>query len=52
MDGISGLVLQPIKGAQKDGAAGFFKGVGKGLLGVVAKPVGGVLDAATEYVYF
>jgi UDP:flavonoid glycosyltransferase YjiC (YdhE family) len=37
-DGISGLVTQPWKGAQKDGASGFFKGVGKGVGGFVAKP--------------
>ena len=37
-DGISGLVTQPMKGAQKEGAAGFFKGVGKGIGGVMLKP--------------
>lgn len=37
-DGISGLVTQPMKGAQKEGAAGFFKGIGKGIGGVVLKP--------------
>lgn len=37
-DGISGLVTQPMKGAQKDGAAGFFKGIGKGIGGLVLKP--------------
>jgi len=37
-DGISGLVTQPMKGAQKEGAAGFVKGFGKGLGGVVLKP--------------
>ncbi|KAL2203387.1 UDP-Glycosyltransferase/glycogen phosphorylase [Sarocladium strictum] len=37
-DGITGLVTQPWKGAQKNGASGFFKGVGKGVGGFVAKP--------------
>lgn len=37
-DGISGLVTQPWKCAQRDGASGFFKGVGKGVGGFVAKP--------------
>jgi hypothetical protein len=37
-DGITGLVTQPWKGAQRDGASGFFKGVGKGVGGFVAKP--------------
>ena len=36
-DGITGLVTQPWKGAQKEGAGGFFKGVGKGVGGFFAK---------------
>ncbi|KAL3423468.1 glycosyltransferase family 28 domain-containing protein [Phlyctema vagabunda] len=37
-DGISGLITQPIRGAEKEGAAGLFKGIGKGIAGVVLKP--------------
>ncbi|KAH3916821.1 hypothetical protein HBH56_063490 [Parastagonospora nodorum] len=37
-DGVTGLVTQPWKGAQKDGASGFVKGMGKGLAGFIAKP--------------
>ncbi|GAB7364733.1 hypothetical protein MBLNU230_g5532t1 [Neophaeotheca triangularis] len=37
-DGISGLVTQPMRGAQKEGAAGFIKGIGKGIGGVALKP--------------
>lgn len=37
-DGISGLVTQPIDGARKEGAAGFFKGFAKGIGGVALKP--------------
>lgn len=37
-DGISGLVSQPVQGARKEGAAGFFKGAAKGIAGVVLKP--------------
>jgi hypothetical protein len=37
-DGVTGLVTQPWKGAQKDGAGGFVKGMGKGLAGFIAKP--------------
>jgi hypothetical protein len=37
-DGISGIVRQPFEGAKKGGAAGFFKGVGRGIAGVVVKP--------------
>ena len=34
-------------GAMKEGAAGFFKGIGKGLVGVVARPTGGIVDMAS-----
>ena len=37
-DGVTGLVTQPYRGLQKEGATGFFKGLGKGLGGFVAKP--------------
>lgn len=37
-DGISGLVTQPLKGAEKEGAAGLIKGFGKGIGGLVLKP--------------
>ncbi|EOO01223.1 putative glycosyltransferase family 28 domain-containing protein [Phaeoacremonium minimum UCRPA7] len=42
-DGVTGLVTQPWKGAQKDGASGFLKGIGKGMGGFIAKPGAGVL---------
>uniref|UniRef100_A0A670J3P0 Vacuolar protein sorting 13 homolog A n=1 Tax=Podarcis muralis TaxID=64176 RepID=A0A670J3P0_PODMU len=35
-------------GAQKEGATGFFKGVGKGLVGAVARPTGGIIDMASS----
>ncbi|KAK3642642.1 hypothetical protein LTR56_010690 [Elasticomyces elasticus] len=37
-DGITGLVTQPMRGAAKDGPAGFFKGIGKGIGGIALKP--------------
>ena len=37
-----------MSGAKKSGAKGFFKGMGKGLVGVVAKPVSGVVDFASS----
>ena len=37
-DGVTGLVTQPWKGAQKEGASGFLKGIGKGIGGFVTKP--------------
>ena len=35
-------------GAQKEGVGGFFKGMGKGLAGVVARPIAGVVDATSN----
>eukprot|EP00051_Salpingoeca_urceolata_P020991 m.322117 g.322117 ORF g.322117 m.322117 type:complete len:4041 (-) comp19714_c0_seq2:110-12232(-) len=42
--GFSGVVMQPIKGGREDGFLGGIKGVGKGLSGLVTKPVSGVVD--------
>jgi hypothetical protein len=33
LEGISGLVVQPVKGANQEGAKGFFKGLGRGFIG-------------------
>ena len=41
--GITGIFTKPVTGAQKGGVTGFFKGVGKGLLGGVAFPFAAVL---------
>lgn len=46
--GIAGVVLDPLRGAEAAGMSGFVKGVGKGLTGLVVKPVAGVLDLATR----
>jgi hypothetical protein len=40
-DGITGLVTQPLKGAEKDGVQGLVKGFAKGIGGVIAKPAAG-----------
>ncbi|KAF7791866.1 hypothetical protein EIP86_002890 [Pleurotus ostreatoroseus] len=40
--------VKPIEGAESEGAKGFFKGIGKGLVGVVTKPVIGVFDLASN----
>ena len=47
-DGVTGVVRAPMRGAEKKGMEGFAKGVGKGLLGLVVKPVIGISDAATD----
>jgi len=39
--GLTSVITQPVKGAQNDGAVGFFKGLGKGIVGTVTKPVTG-----------
>lgn len=48
VSGVSGIVTQPIKGAQNGGAEGFFVGLGRGLVGAVVKPAVGVLDLASR----
>lgn len=40
-DGVTGLVTQPWRGAQKGGAGGFITGVGKGVAGFAFKPFAG-----------
>ncbi|KAF3904161.1 hypothetical protein AA313_de0206202 [Arthrobotrys entomopaga] len=42
-DGVSGLVTQPVQGAKEEGHAGFWKGVGKGVGGLVLKPSAAVM---------
>jgi hypothetical protein len=41
-DGISGLVIEPVKGAKKEGALGALKGFGRGLGGMYWKPNAGL----------
>lgn len=40
-------MTKPIEGAKEEGVEGFFKGVGKGLIGVVARPTSGAIDFAS-----
>jgi vacuolar protein sorting-associated protein 13A/C len=46
--GIGGLARHPIQGAEKEGVAGFVKGVGKGVLGLATKPAIGAFDLASN----
>lgn len=48
VDGLAGIVLQPIAGARREGALGLFKGIGMGVVGVAVKPVAGVLEGITK----
>lgn len=42
--GFSGLAMEPIRGANEEGASGFFKGLGRGIVGLPTKAATGVLD--------
>lgn len=46
--GIGGLARHPLQGAEKEGAIGFVKGVGKGFLGLATKPAIGAFDLASN----
>lgn len=48
LEGVTGVVSKPIRGAERDGFEGFAKGIGKGLLGLVVKPVIGTTDLLTD----
>ncbi|XP_071050524.1 intermembrane lipid transfer protein Vps13D isoform X2 [Onthophagus taurus] len=48
LGGATGIFKQVYEGAVNEGVQGVFSGIGKGLLGAVAKPVVGVLDLASE----
>ncbi|XP_067630378.1 intermembrane lipid transfer protein Vps13 [Eurosta solidaginis] len=47
VDGVSGVVTKPMAGAREEGVEGFFKGMGKGVIGFVAQPTAGVVDFAS-----
>lgn len=44
MEGVCGLLIRPLQGAAEAGAGGFVKGLGRGAVGLVVRPVGGVVD--------
>lgn len=46
--GLSGVALDPVAGAQREGTAGFLKGLGRGLIGLPAKTAIGVLDLTSS----
>lgn len=47
VDGITGVFTKPIDGAREQGVKGFFKGLGRGAVGLVARPTAGVVDFAS-----
>src|SRR5207253_3245664 len=50
-DGLSGLIMDPVRGAREGGVKGFFTGVGKGLVGVVVKSTVGVVDMTSSALF-
>lgn len=44
MSGLAGVVMEPIKGAKHEGFKGATLGLGRGILGLVCKPVAGTLE--------
>lgn len=46
--GVGGIVTAPVEGGKTSGVGGFVRGMGRGLVGAVVKPVVGVSDAAVS----
>ena len=44
MEGVRGAVTQPLRGAAAGGAGGFVRGLGQGAVGLLVRPVGGLVD--------
>lgn len=47
VEGVSGVVMRPIEGAQQQGVGGFFAGIGKGVVGLVTRPTAAIADFAS-----
>jgi vacuolar protein sorting-associated protein 13A/C len=39
--------MKPYSGAKQEGVEGFFKGFGKGVVGLVTRPTAGIVDFAS-----
>ena len=44
---VAGVITEPVRGAKKGGIKGGAVGLGKGMLGLVCKPVAGTIDLVT-----
>lgn len=44
---VAGVISEPVKGAYKGGMKGGAMGFGKGILGLVCKPMKGTIDLVT-----
>ncbi|XP_045493787.1 vacuolar protein sorting-associated protein 13 [Colias croceus] len=47
VDGVTGVFTKPFEGAREQGVEGFFRGLGVGAVGLVARPTAGVVDFAS-----
>ncbi|XP_050293110.1 intermembrane lipid transfer protein Vps13 isoform X2 [Anthonomus grandis grandis] len=47
VDGFTGVFTKPVTGAKEQGVEGFFKGLGKGAVGLVTRPAAGLVDFAS-----
>ena len=45
IDGFAGVVKTPMQMGKENGVGGVFLGIGKGLIGLITKPIAGILDA-------
>ena len=45
---VAGVIVEPVKGAKRGGIKGGAVGFGKGMLGLVCKPVKGTIDLVTQ----
>lgn len=43
-EGVTGIIMQPIKQGRRQGGIGVLKGIGQGIAGIFTKPVSGVVD--------
>ena len=50
LDGLTGVVTQPMYGYQEKGASGLFGGIAKGVAGLILSPAAGLIDATTGIV--
>lgn len=49
-EGVTGLVKQPADGVKKEGVKGLFKGLGKGVAGLAAKPISAGIDTVSNII--
>lgn len=50
IQGVTGVIMDPVLGAEKDGIPGFAKGCATGVAGLITKPTSGILGFASKTV--